>query len=180
MAKTRLEPLWIKFIADYSDADIPLPDASLDLILNRHGAYCEEELMCLLKPGVIFLTKQVGGHNDIRLNELIQDEVEFMVSCWTKDLISRQLKDAGVELLTVKEKFPPAESRDIGAVVFHLCDISWQIKDFNINKYHDKLYRIHQKILTNCPLQLHEHSILVEARNPLENIIQISGIQYHD
>lgn len=166
VAKGHLEPLGVHVISDYSDAAIPLPDACLDLVLNRHGSYSEGEILRLLKPGGIFLTEQVGGRNDIRLNELLQDKVEFEYSYWTKDLIAGRLKDAGFDLLTVKEEFPIAEFADIGAVVFYLRIISWQVAGFNVDKYHDKLLALHRDILAHGPPQVHDHRILVEARKP--------------
>ena len=166
MAKNRLEPLGVKVISDYSDASIPLPSSSLDLVLNRHGSYSERELMRLLKPGGIFLTEQVGGQNDLHLNELLQEKVEFEYSYWTKDLITRQLIDMGFELLTLKEEFPLAEFADIGAVVFYLRIIPWQVAGFSVDKYRDKLLAIHQDLLAHGPLQVHDHRILVKARKP--------------
>jgi SAM-dependent methyltransferase len=167
VARTRLEPLGVQVVSNYSDAAIPLPNASLDLVLDRHGSYSENELMRLLKPGGIFLTEQVGGQNDIRLNELLQDKVEFQYSYWTKDLITLQITDAGFELLTVKEDFPLAEFADIGAVVFYLRIIPWQVAGFSVERYRDKLYAIHLDMLVHGPLQVHDHRILVEARKPL-------------
>jgi SAM-dependent methyltransferase len=167
VARSRLEPLGVKVISNYSDAAIPLPDASLDLVLDRHGSYSETELIRLLKSGGSFITEQVGGQNDIRLNELLQEKVEFEYSYWTKDLITRRLKKAGFELLNVLEEFPLAEFTDIGAVVFYLRIIPWQVTGFNVDKYRDKLYAIHQDILAHGPLQVYDHRILVEARKPL-------------
>jgi SAM-dependent methyltransferase len=166
IAKQRLEPLGVKVISEYSDAAIPLPSASLDLVIDRHGSYSESELMRLLKPGGIFLTEQVGGKNCFRLNELLQDEPEFMYSYWTRDLITHQLTDAGFELHSVQEEFPPAEFADIGAVVFYLRIITWQVADFSVEKYRDKLFAIHQNIQASGPLQVNDHRILVEAHKP--------------
>ena len=166
VAKDRLESLGVQIISDYTDAAIPLPSASLDLILDRHGSYSEIELMRLLRPGGIFLTEQVGGENCIRLNALLQDKPDFMYSYWTKDLITHQLIDAGFELLNVQEEFPLGEFADISAIVFYLRIIPWQISDFNVEKYRDKLYAIHQDILAYGPVQVHDHRILVEARKP--------------
>jgi SAM-dependent methyltransferase len=167
IAKARLEPLGVQVISDYTISSIPLPDSSLDLILNRHGGYNEGELYRLLKPGGIFLTQQVGGRNNIRLNELIQEHANFMYSYWTKDVIARQLIEAGFELHTIKEEFPPAVFMDIGAVVFCLRIISWQIEDFDVAKYRDKLYAIHRDIVARGCLQVNEHRILAEARKPI-------------
>lgn len=166
MANARLEPLGVQVFSNYTISSIPLPDTSLDLVLNRHGGYSEGELLRLLKPSGVFLTQQVGGQNCIRLNELLQDKVEFMYAYWTKDLITRRLEDAGFKLLAVKEEFPLAEFADIGAVVFYLRLISWQIADFSVDKYRHKLLAVHQDILTHGSLQVHEHRILVEARKP--------------
>src|SRR4030065_407809 len=98
VAKHCLEPLGVQVISDYSISSIPLPDSSLDLILNRHGGYAEGELFRLLRPGGIFLTQQVGGQNCIRLNELLQDKPEFMYSYWTKEVITSKLIEAGFDL----------------------------------------------------------------------------------
>jgi SAM-dependent methyltransferase len=166
VAIERLEPLGVRVISNYSDVAIPLPDSSLDLILNRHGSYSEPELMRLLKPGGIFFTEQVGGQNDIHLNELLQEKADFQYSYWTKELITHQLVVAGFELVTVKEEFPLAEFADIGAIVFYLRIISWQIADFNVEKYRQKLYALHQDIIYNGPVKVHDHRILIEALKP--------------
>lgn len=166
VAKNRLEPLGVQIITDYDDSSIPLPDSSLDLILNRHGGYSEHELIRLLRPGGIFLTQQVGGQNCIRMNELLQETVDFKYSYWTKDFITHRLLDAGFSLLATKEEFPILEFFDIGALVFFLRIVSWQIADFNVDKCHDKLLAIHQGILNRGPLIVHEHRILVEAHKP--------------
>jgi SAM-dependent methyltransferase len=164
VAQMRLEPLGVGVISNYTDEAIPLPDSSLDLILDRHGSYSERELMRLLKPGGIFLTEQVGGENDIQLNELLQEKVDFQYSYWTKELITQRLIADGFELITLKEEFPVAEFADIGAVVFYLRIIPWQIADFDANRYQDKLYAIHQSILSNGPLRVRDHRILIETR----------------
>jgi SAM-dependent methyltransferase len=167
VASNCLEPLGVQVISEYTDTSIPLPNASLDLVLDHHGSYSEIELLRLLRPGGLFLTEQVGGQNCIRLNELLQDKVEFQYSYWTKKMITRQLTEAGFELLNVEVEFPPAEFADIGAIVFYLRIISWQVADFTIEKYHHKLYAIHQDIQARGPLQVHDHRILVESRKPL-------------
>ena len=167
VAKARLEPLGVQIISEYTISSIPLPDSSLDLVLNRHGGYSEKELFRLLKPGGIFLTQQVGGKNNIRLNELLQNQVHFPYSYWTKDVITHQLLVAGFELLSVKEEFPEAQFTDIGAVVFCLRIIAWQIEDFRVEKYRDKLLTLYNDIQAHGPLKVHEHRILVEARRPI-------------
>jgi SAM-dependent methyltransferase len=166
LARHRLEPLGVRLITDFPSTSIPLPDSSLDLILNRHGDYHEPELFRLLKPGGIFLTQQVGGQNCIRLNELLQDQVDYQYAYWTEGVITQQLKSSGFKMQDVREEFPVTEFSDIGAIVFYLRTISWQIADFSVEKYRHKLFALHQDILSHGLLQVREHRILVEARKP--------------
>jgi hypothetical protein len=72
LARQNLEPIGIQVISNSTISAIPLSSASLDLVLNRHGGYDENELFRILRPGGIFLTQQVGGKNCKRLNELLQ------------------------------------------------------------------------------------------------------------
>jgi SAM-dependent methyltransferase len=166
VARARLEPLGVRVISEYSDSAIPLPNASLDLALNRHGSYSEVELIRLLKPGGIFLTEQVGGRNCFRLNELLQEQPEFIYAYWTMERITHLLKQAGFELLHGQEEFPQAEFTDIGAVVFYLRIIPWQVEDFSVEKYREKLLTIHRDILAHGPLKVNDHRILIIARKP--------------
>ena len=57
----------------------------------------------ILRPGGIFLTQQVGGENNIHLNELLQDEVYFEYANWTLAECSRGLSEAGFRILQARE-----------------------------------------------------------------------------
>ena len=170
VARAHLEPLGVRVISEYTDTSIPLPNTSLDLVTNRHGSYSETELMRLLKPGGIFLTEQVGGQNCFHLNELLQEQPEFIYSYWTVERITRQLKEAGFELLHIQEEFPQAEFADIGAVVFYLRVIPWQVEDFSMEKYREKLFTIHRDILAHGPLKVNDHRILIISKKPTIDI----------
>jgi hypothetical protein len=89
-----------------------------------------------------------------------------MYSYWTKDVITEKLKRAGFTLQDVREEFPIAEFADIGMVVFCLRVVSWQIADFSVDKYREKLYALHRHIISHGPLQVREHRILVQAQKP--------------
>lgn len=61
VARARLEPLGVKVIPADGEDVLPLPDQSLELIINRHESYAPAELYRLLKPEGLFITQQVGG-----------------------------------------------------------------------------------------------------------------------
>jgi hypothetical protein len=49
----------------------PLPDGSVDLILNRHGRLIAPEVRRVLCPGGVLLTQQLGSEDCADLNEML-------------------------------------------------------------------------------------------------------------
>ena len=163
VARARLEPLGVQVVPGDSQESLPFSDALFDLVLNRHGDYRPSELRRILKPGGRFLTQQVGGQNNIELNALLQERVEFTYSYWTLDYALRELRDAGFEILESHDEHPETTVTDIGAVVFMLRIISWQISDFSVEKNRHKLMALHNRIQENGSVVIHSHRFCIEA-----------------
>src|SRR5437879_647440 len=70
VAREKLTPLGVT-VYEVQDEQLPLPDASLDLIINRHGSYKASEVQRVRKPGKYFITQQVGDQTNRRLHELL-------------------------------------------------------------------------------------------------------------
>jgi SAM-dependent methyltransferase len=166
IAKERLEPLGVRVVEIDSDKRIPFEDNQFDLVINRHESYCADEVYRVLKPGGSFVTQQVGGENNIRLNELLQERVETEFSYWTLAYATRQLEGVGFEIVAQEEEYPETEFRDIGAVVYYLRVISWQIPGFTVEKYADRLYALHRDIQENGVLVTRSHRFYIEALKP--------------
>lgn len=164
VAKSRLEPLGVEVISLYGDDPFPFENGLFDLVTNRHAAFIPTELHRVLKPGGYFITQQVGGKNNFELNELLQDKPEFQFSYWTPDLATNQLSDAGFQIIEQKEEFPETIFTDIGALVFYLRIISWQIDDFSVEKYYDKLVKVHNLMQEKGSLRIKSHRFLVVAQ----------------
>lgn len=164
VAKHRLEPLGVKLVHVWGNDIPPFMDGYFDLVTNRHGSYLAHELYRIIKPGGVFITQQVGGENNFKLNELLQEKSEFMYSHWTLELAVKQLSEAGFQILEQKNEYPEATISDIGALVFHLKVIQWQITDFSVEKYHDKLAEIHNQIQETGSLKIKSHRFLVVAK----------------
>jgi len=163
VAKACLEPLGVRVIAVTEDAPIPLASASLDLTINRHASYSPAELFRLLKPGGRFITQQVGGSNCLRLNEFLQEKVEFVYSYWTLDYAIRELQEAGFTILEQHEAYPEMSFHDIGAVVYYLKVISWQVAGFTPETHLERLVKIHNIIQETGSFIVHEHRFLVDC-----------------
>jgi len=164
VAKSRLEPLGVEVVRVYGDDPFPFENGLFDLVTNRHAAFIPPELHRVLKPGGFFITQQVGGKNNFELNELLQDKPEFQFSNWTPDMATKQLSDSGFQIIDQKEEFPETIFMDIGALVFYLRIISWQIEDFSVEKYYDKLVKVHNLIQEKGRLRIKSHRFLVVAQ----------------
>ena len=167
VARERLEPLGVT-VHGFGREDDPLPfaDASLDLVINRHEAYDPVELRRVLRPGGTFITQQVGGKNDIDLNELLGAPPADDYSDWTLDRAMDDLNRAGLIVVDSQESFPATRFYDIGALIFYLNAVPWQIEDFSVEKHRVQLYDIHVLIEQQGWLEVSGHRFLIRAEAP--------------
>jgi len=163
LARARLEPLRVRVVQTRSDNDLPFEDNRFELVINRHSSYSPQEVHRILKPNGTFITQQVGGRNNIRLNELLQDRVEFEFAYWNLRYAIPQLEDAGHQVVVQQEEFPEAIFYDIGAVVYYLRAIPWQIANFTVEKYCERLMAIHNMIQEVGGLVVHSHRFYIQA-----------------
>jgi SAM-dependent methyltransferase len=163
VAKARLEPLGVQVFNTSKAGRLPFEDNSFDLVINRHDGYQAADVHRILKPGKCFVTQQVGGRNFIGLNEMLQDRVYFQYSYWSLDFALNQLTESRFRIIDCREEFPSATFTDIGAVVYYLKVISWQISDFTVEKYYDKLATIHNIIEEAGSFVINAHKFYLEA-----------------
>lgn len=163
IAKARLEPLGVQVVPIQSDEELPFADERFDLVINRHESFWPLEIHRILKPGGKFITQQVGGSNNLRLNELIQERVEHEHSDWNLNEAVYWLENAGFQIFDQREEYPETVFTDIGAVVFYLKVISWQIPDFSVAKYFNRLVAIHNLIQQTGHLVVNGHRFYLEV-----------------
>jgi SAM-dependent methyltransferase len=168
LAARTLKPYNIQVLWTDDGVSIPLPLApgALDFVINRHAGYDPVEVFRVLRPGGRFLTQQVGGKDQLRLNELFQDEVHFIYSDWTLERARNDLEEAGFTILEANEAFPKTRFLDIGAVVYYLRIIDWQVPGFDVEKDRETLSQIHAAIQKEGWLTTWQHRFLVEAIKP--------------
>jgi len=166
IARQRLEPLGVAVYEIGEDDTLPFADSEFDLVINRHGSYLAEEVYRVLKPGGGFVTQQVGGTNDWALNEMLGAEPNRQWEDWRLDAAVRDLEKAGLDIEVGKESFPVTRIFDIGALIFQLKAIPWQIPDFSVAEYRDALLQIHQRIAEEGYVNINSHRFFVKARKP--------------
>ena len=98
-----------------------------------------------MKNNGYFITQQIGGLNDIELNTFLEAE-DFQYQDWNLTKASRELLDDGVERRKRKQDQTKTRFFDVGAIIYYLKAIPWQIPDFSVEKYYNKLFSLHQLI----------------------------------
>jgi len=158
IARQRLTPLGVS-VEDRLEAITE----NFDLILNRHGRLDATALANRLMPGGRLLTQQVGSRNHLELTRLLDAPSP---QSWSLSTAVAQLEAAGLRVEHADEALLPCTFRDIGAVVYQLRMVAWQVPDFNPAVYEEKLRKLHQRILTEGGLTVHEHRFYLEAVLP--------------
>ena len=169
IAKARLGSLGIKVYQSKEDGrELPFKDNTFDLVINRHGSFAPTELFRILKPGGIFLTQQVGPANEIQLNEFLAPEIAPTYSGdeYSFDFWLQALQDAGFEVIRAESAGLPCHYRDIGAVVYYLKAIPWQIPGFVCEEHYPVMRKLHEKILAEGKFTTMEDRILYIVRKP--------------
>ncbi|MHB8599172.1 MAG: class I SAM-dependent methyltransferase [Ktedonobacteraceae bacterium] len=171
IARQRLEPLGVIVVAIDDDARLPFADEQFDLIINRHASYDPHEVLRILKSGQRFITQQVGDQTNRRLHELFGYEPKDAFypgveqkSPWNLAYAVRELQDARWQIIEQQEEFFTTRYYDVGAIVYYLKAISWEIPDFSVEKYFDKLLEIDQLIERDGYVDVLFHQFFIVAQ----------------
>lgn len=174
VARERLEPLGVEVLR-WAGGRIPAPDQSFDLILNRHGRFDAAEFCRVLAPGGRLLSQQVGSDNCADLNEALgaapmADTPMTDGGSWTLATAVEHLERYGATVRDAREELLPFSFYGIGAVVFYLRRVPWQIGDFDVDRYDRALRALHERIESEGQVTVHNHRFLVEAEMPSRRI----------
>ena len=71
LARARLEPLGVQVVETLPGDRLPVDDARFGLVIDRHESLSAREVQRVLRPGGLFVTRQVGGRDNILLNRLL-------------------------------------------------------------------------------------------------------------
>ncbi len=163
IARKKLEPLGVTVVEVTDDTVLPFQDGQFDLIVNQHESYSASAVKRILSTNGTFLTQQVGGRDCAELNEQFGTPLNSEFSSWSLKTACNELKENGFTILEAKEEFPLQRFYDVGAVVYYLQAIPWQIPDFTVESYNEELYRIHEIILQKGYFDVKQHRFIIKA-----------------
>lgn len=164
IAQNRLEPLGVKVVALENEESLPFGTEKFDLILNRHEYYAPEELRRVMKDHGVFVTQQVGGMDCSAINEQLGVPVNGEYINWNLETAVKELEANDFQILFRKASFPIQRFYDIGALVYYLKAIPWQVPGFSVESFAEKLYDIHQQIQTKGYFDVKQHRFMIKAR----------------
>ena len=167
LCKETLLPLGIDFIPCDDESNVPYPDSSFDIMINRHGSFDPVEVHRLLKPEGLFITQQVGGKNDRDLVEMVLPVVPAPVTDLELPIQRMKFEQAGFEIIRAEEVFKPIRFFDIGAFVWFAHIIEWEFTGFSVDKCFDKLLKMQEVIDKDGFVEGTIHRYLIVAKKML-------------
>jgi SAM-dependent methyltransferase len=165
VATQRLTPLGVD-VREGTGSALPVADDAVDLVLNRHGSLSAAETARVLRPGGVFLTQQVGSRNDVAFNDALGLPPSVDPDAHTLATTVAALEAAGFIVDDAREAFPVTSYFDIGAVVYQLRAIPWQVPGFDPVAFDERLRDLDRHIRRRGPFVVRSHRFLLRARRP--------------
>ncbi len=164
IATKNLAPLGVKVHKVNEGAPLPFENGYFDLVINRHDSFNPAEVQRVLKPGGRFITQQVGGLDNLELNQILQEKISFEFAEWGLAPALLGLYEADFIVEVAEKAAITSTFLDIGAVVYYLKAIPWQITGFDLQTHTEELIKLHNIIERQGKFTATAHRFLVVAR----------------
>lgn len=163
LCKDKLLPLGIDFRQADGAGELPYPDGSFDVVIDRHGDYNPSEIYRVLKPGGVFISQQVGAENDRELVKLLCGDVPMPFPLQYADIAAEAFQQAGFSILRKEECFRRICFLDVGALVWFARILPWEFAGFSVDAHLDKLMDAQHLLEQNGCIEGKTHRFLLVA-----------------
>jgi len=166
LASERLTPLGVEVRDVHITDEDPLPfaDGEFDLVLNRHSAFNAAEVARILAPGGMFLTQQVHGMWTWDLMAYFGAKPQWPNA--TPQRYVPRLQAAGLEMAQVQEWAGKLHFTDVGAIVYYLKCVPWEVPDFSVASHQAGLYALQERLEETGDLSFFASYYTMEAHKP--------------
>lgn len=163
LATERLSPLGVSVVrAEVSDnAPMPFADGEFDLVLVRHADFNSSEVARVLAKGGTFLTQQVHGMWAWDLHAAFDSEPEWPDVTLAKYL--PMLEAADLNVVTAEEWEGSLVFSDVGAIVYYLMAIPWEVPGFTVRTHLRHLLALQKRVEAGEELSFYAAKFLIEA-----------------
>jgi SAM-dependent methyltransferase len=167
VARDRLHPAGafvVAYSADETSSVLPFRDAAFDAVLDRHEAYDAREVARVLAPGGVFLTQQVDGRSHADLLGWFGTEPHWPDV--TVERLAADLARAGLAIELARSWRGTISFSDVGAVVYYLKAIPWEVPDFSVGRFRAELLGLQRRLEETGVLRFDEGRFVIRARKP--------------
>ncbi len=164
LCKETLLPLGIDFRQADGNGELPYPNDSFDVVIDRHGDFNPAEIYRVLKPGGILVMQQVGAENDRELVELLCGNVPMPFPEQYADKAGEKFRSAGFSILRQEECFRTIRFYDVGALVWFARVIPWEFPGFSVDTHLEKLLQAQHILEEAGCIEGRTHRFLIVAQ----------------
>ncbi|MBI3960311.1 MAG: methyltransferase domain-containing protein [Chloroflexi bacterium] len=166
LATDRLAPLGVEVrdVRITDDDPLPFADGEFELVLNRHAAFNVAEVARILAPGGSFLTQQVHGLWTWDLMAYFGAQPQWPNA--TPEQYAPRLKNAGLEIVQVQEWRGKLRFTDVGAIVYYLKAVPWEVPDFSVATHQAGLFALQERLEQTGDLSFFASYYTIEAHKP--------------
>jgi SAM-dependent methyltransferase len=165
LARRHLAPLRAAVIQADDQADLPFRDGAFDLVVSRHPTITVwPEIARVLRPGGTYLSQQIGAGTNRELFEYLMGPQEIDENYAQE--AAAEAAGGGLVVADLREQALRVTFGDIAAVIVFLRKVIWTVPDFTVDRYRDRLARLHDQIEADGPFVAHAQRFLVEAHKP--------------
>ena len=163
-----LHPRGVVVLLTRDEPPLPFADEAFDLVTSRHPiAVWWSEIARVLRPGGTYLAQHPGPATARELIEGVLGSMPDMGAHMEPSVQAEQAQAAGLQVVDMRSEKLTAEYFDIGAVVYFLRKLIWEVLDFTAEPYLTRLRALHEHIEAQGRFVTHPTRVLVEARKPL-------------
>jgi SAM-dependent methyltransferase len=171
VAKRRLQPLGVDVIETYSDDNdklpqrgaLPFKDGCIDLVVSRHESFIASEVFRVLKPSGRFVTEQVGGSYYPELRAAFGVTESTTPTRWNLREAIEQVEGAGFKVTDPHEAMLETRFLDVGALVYYLKALPYEIPGFSTKRYYGTLRKLDQVIRRDGSFMVTLPCFLIQA-----------------
>ena len=124
---------------------LPFRDRAFDLVVDRHESYMPWEIHRVLRRGGLFITQQVGDGNNAEIHTLFHSPPRR--GRWNLEEAAGEHRGAGLRITASSASSTVSRFLDVGALVYYLDAIPWEVPSFSPTKFEKELRQVHGLIL---------------------------------
>lgn len=164
LCRETLLPLGIDFRQADGNGELPYPNESFDMVIDRHGDFNPAEIYRVLKKGGMFVMQQVGAENDRELVELLCGKLPLPFPEQYADKAAAAFLKAGFSVLRKEACFRPIRFYDVGALTWFARVIPWEFPDFSVDTHLQNLLNAQRVLEETGFVEGRTHRFLLVAQ----------------